>query len=144
LKKKSLVSVALLGMLTFGITSEAYAVATTGWSFYSWHNSSSGNPNYQYSSTWTTNSSNNTITISGWQDAYGSPVADLQYEVVENGTWGWYSNWVPKRFTGNYPKSGTWFSHSFSGIPNGKNVAIKQTIFNGSITDGAGNAYQTY
>ena len=144
MKNRAFVTLAVFGAVTFGLASNAYAVTTAGWSFSAWHNSASGNPNSKVSNTWTTNSSNNTITISGWQDAYGTPVADLVYEVVEDTFFGWKSNWVPWPCQGNYTKSGTWYSHSFAGIPNGKKVGIRQTINNGSMTDGAGNAYQTY
>ncbi|MGZ4113055.1 MAG: hypothetical protein ACXVP5_11530, partial [Tumebacillaceae bacterium] len=122
----------------------ANASAVAGYSMSQWHTGSTF-PNTQYSGTWTTYSSNNTVTINGWQEDYNSSSpAKLDYAVVQDEALGWGDHWVHQPIYGNYKYSGTWYSKQFSGIPNGITVAIALTIQTGYATDSGGNAYQTY
>ncbi|PWK13480.1 hypothetical protein [Tumebacillus permanentifrigoris] len=142
---KNLTTLAIFCMVaacSLGVTADAHAVGVAYYGTTQWTNYG---PQYIYStSSWTTNSTNNSVTINGWQNTgVSSMPANEVYAVVESSVFGWSSNWVEWPCTGNYTSGGTWYGHQFIGIPNNKTVKIRVENKSIQTVDLAGNAYQS-
>lgn len=137
--KKIAVTAALTGAALAISASSVGAVTTATWNLYA---VKSGYANY--SNTWVSNSGANEVVIVGYQDG-GSPTypAYYDYAVVKDEFFGDGDYYVHAKISGNYPKAGTWFSHTFKGIPNGIDVQIRVESLKGYSTNCGGNAYQS-
>lgn len=89
---KALTALMLCGAIVGGtsVTSDAHAVGVASYGFSGWYGYSPSTT--IVSNSWTSNSTNNTVAINGWQDSHAYPAANIDYEVVESSTFGWKSN----------------------------------------------------
>jgi hypothetical protein len=141
--KKIALTVVLAGTVFVLSAVPAGAVTTSYWGLTQQHVGQSGG-SYNYSNTWTTSSGANEVIIKGYQDGGSSSYpAKYDYAVVEDDLFGWGDHWVHQPVTGNYPQNGTWYSRTFSGIPNGMDAAIRIEVKTGYTTSAGGNAYQS-
>lgn len=137
--KKLGVTVALTSAVLAVTSSSVGAVTTATWNLVAVH---SGYVNH--SNTWVTNSGYNEVVIKGYQDTGSSSIpAKFEYSFKEDEWVGYGDHWVHQTVSGNYPKSGTWFSRTFSGVPNGIDGVIEIEALTGWDANCGGNAYQT-
>ncbi|KEO81394.1 hypothetical protein [Tumebacillus flagellatus] len=82
------------------------------------------------------------FTLNGWQQA-SSGVASVTYSVIKkigNG----YTTYIQKNYSGNYPKSATWFGSYEYSLPYSSSSDYQMMFTNNGYysTDGSGNGYE--
>lgn len=139
--KKFAVATMLAGAIFAVTASPVGAVTTATWNLSDQFAAQNGGP-YNYSASWTTNSTADEVVIKGYQEgAYET--AKYEYAVMEDKWYGWVDNWSHILISGDYPLNGTWYSRTFYGIPDGKKVAIRIEVKTGNYSKAGGNAYQS-
>lgn len=132
-------------LLVVSLATTGTAFASPGLCYYSFSNpwGSAGYKNSIDSPTFTVTNSSNVVTISGWQDTPSAGIANVDYELRKSAFIG-SSNVATITIAGNFPKNGTWYSHTYTYVSTGSGYFIRMTPRASSGMDGAGNAYDGY
>lgn len=140
--KKFAISASVAGAVLAVAASPVGAVTTATWNLSQQFSNQNGGP-YNYTATWTTSSTADEVVIKGYQESTTGGTAHYEYRVVEKEWLGWGDHWSPANIYGNYPLNGTWYSHTFYGVPDGKKVAIRVEVKTSNYSKAGGNAYQS-